>query len=263
MKLGKNRMKRMIFMALAIILAGPVFLSSSDVVAAPLQLKLASSTINISTFYNGTTLDVHGLVPVGADVVLQVSGPREDVHLKEKGKVAGFLWMNKNDVLLENTPAVYMIYTSADPKGKFVSPELGIGYKALVKDIVINPESADKAFIFAEYVKLMEESGVYAINEGTVTYGATSAAGREFSATLTIPSKMAAGEYHVTAMSLQDGVVTGRVQEKLDLQLTGLPATISELAYGRPLLFGFMAVFIAVSAGLIIGVIFRGGGGAH
>ncbi len=263
MKLGKNRMKRMIFMALAILLAGPVFLLASDAVAVPLELKLASATINISTFYNGTTLEVHGLVPVDADVVLQVSGPREEVHLKEKGKVAGFLWMNKNDVVLENTPAVYMLYTPAGSQAKLIGPELGIGYKALVKDIAISPESADKDFIFAEYVKLMEESGVYAINEASVAYGATTADGREFSATLTIPSKMTAGEYHVTAMSVQDGVVVGQVQEKLDLQLSGLPATISALAYGRPLLFGFMAVFIAVSAGLIIGVIFRGGGGAH
>ena len=171
--------------------------------------------------------------------------------------------MNKTDVSLENTPAVYMLYTPAGPKEKFIGPELGIGYEALLKDISITPDTEDKAFIFAEYVKLMEQSGIYAINEGTVNYGAANDNMKGFSATLTIPSKMSAGSYTVEATALSNGFTTGRTSENLTLELSGLPAAISSLAYGRPLLFGIMAVFIAIAAGLIIGVLFRGSGGAH
>ena len=229
----------------------------------PLLIELASKTIQISTFYNGTTLEVTGSVPADADVVLQVSGPKKDVHLKEKGKVAGFLWMNKSDVSLENTPAVYMVYTPAGPKDKFVNPKLGVGYEALIDDITITPESEDKDFIFGEYVKLMEKAGVYGINENTVTYGDANEGMKEFFATLVIPSKMSAGDYKVEAIAVKDGAVLSRTSENLTLELSGLPKTIATMAYGSPLLFGFMAVFIALATGLLIGVIFRGGSGAH
>ena len=256
-------MNRILKCLLAVVLVSLVLPWSSMAAEEPLLLELANSNIKISTFYNGTTLEVTGSLPADADVVIQVSGPKKDVHLKEKGKVAGFLWMNKTDVSLENTPAVYMVYTPPGSTDKFLSPELGIGYKALVDGIGIMPESEDKAFIFGEYVKLMEKSGVYAVNEGTVNYGEVNDGVKGFAVTLDIPSKMSAGDYTVEAIGIRDGAAFSRTQEKLTLELSGLPATIASLAFGKPLLFGFMAVFIAVATGLLIGVIFRGGGGAH
>ncbi|MBA3005062.1 MAG: hypothetical protein FP810_00445 [Desulfocapsa sp.] len=260
----KNIMKRVVYGLLTVVLVSLAWFNSSMAAEGPLLLELAKTNIKISTFYNGTTLDVAGSLPADEDVVVQLSGPKKDVHLKEKGKVAGFLWMNKTDVSLENTPAVYMVYTpTGSTADKFLNPDLGVGYQALVKDITSNPESADKTFIFGEYVKLMEKSGVYAINEGTVKYGEPNDGMKSFIITLTIPSKMSAGTYKVAALAMKDGVVTSRVTEDLTLELSGLPAAISSMAYGRPLLFGFMAVFIAVGAGLLVGVLFRGGGGAH
>jgi len=256
-------MNKIMYSLLTVVLVSLVLPWSSRAAEEPLLLELASTTIKISTFYNGTTLEVTGSLPEDADVVLQVSGPKKDVHLKEKGKVAGFLWMNKTDVSLENTPAVYMVYTPSGPADNFLRPELGVGYKALVKDIAISPESEDKAFIFGEYVKLMEKSGVYAVNEGTITYGEPNNGVKGFTATLTIPSKMSAGDYTVEAIAVKNGAVISRTHENLTLELSGLPATIASLAYGRPLIFGIMAVVIAIGTGLIIGVLFRGGGGAH
>ena len=259
----EKTMNRIIYGLVTFLLMSLAWAGSSPAADKPLRLELATSALKISTFYNGTTLQVSGSLPEDADVILQVSGPKKDVHLKEKGKVAGFLWMNKTDVSLENTPAVYMVYTPKGPTEQFISPELGVGYKALSKDITIEPETEDKAFIFGEYVKLMEKSGVYAINEATVSYAEPNQGVKNFSATLTIPSKMNAGNYTIEAIAVQDGTAISRVQDNLTLELSGLPAAISSLAYGRPMLFGIMAVFIAIATGLIIGVIFRGGGGAH
>jgi len=259
----EKTMNRIVYGLVTFLLVSLAWIGSSSAAGEPLQLKLATTNIKISTFYNGTTLEVTGSMPVDTDVVLQVSGPKKDVHLKEKGKVAGVLWMNKTDVSLENTPAVYMVYTPAGPADKFLSPELGVGYKALVKDIEISPESEDKAFIFGEYVKLMEKSGVYALNNGAIKYGEINNGVKGFAATLTIPSKMCAGDYQVEAIAIKDGAVTSQTHEALTLELSGFPAIISNLAFGSPLIFGIMAVFIAIATGLIIGVLFKGGGGSH
>jgi len=254
--------KQITFSLMAALLLIPAFASTASA-DTPLSLKLATNTIQISTFYNGTSLKVSGSIPADTDVVLQISGPKHDVHLKEKGKVAGFLWMNKTDVSLENTPAVYMVYTPQGPKENFLSLKLGIGYTALEEGVTIEPASADKDFIFGEYVKLMEKSGVYAVKENGITYSSPQNGSKDFTATLAIPSKMSAGDYTVKAVAVKDGTIIDQTKELLTLELTGLPAIIASLAYGSPLLFGFMAVFIAIGAGLIIGMIFRGGGEAH
>ena len=263
MDMEKNNMLQKIFTLLVFLAAGLYVSGSVCFAAQGLQMQLAADTINISTFYNGTTLEVSGTAPADADVVLEVSGPKQDVHLKEKGKVLGFLWMNKTDVSLENAPADYMIYTPENAGKDIIGLKTGIGYQSVVRNIVIKPETADKAFIFGEYVKLMEKAGVYAINQGAVKYGSVKDGVKSFSATLIIPSKMSAGKYHVKAFAVQDGAVADQLQTDLTVQLQGFPALISSLAYNHSLLFGIMAVVIAIAAGLFVGVLFKGGGGSH
>ena len=262
MDMENNIMWRKLITILVFLAAGLYFSSSVCFAADNLQLQLADDTINITTFYNGTTVEVSGSAAADADVVLEVSGPKKDVHLKEKGKVLGFLWMNKTDVSLENTPADYMVYTPENG-GDLLNQKTGIGYQALVKDIKIEPETEDKAFIFGEYVKLMEKSGVYAINQGDVKYGPVNNGVKSFSATLNIPSKMAAGMYHVKAFAVKGGDVVDQTQSDLTIQLQGLPAIISSLAFNHSLLFGIMAVVIALACGLLVGALFKGGGGGH
>ncbi len=259
-----NKFKKLSYLVgMTVLLLIPVLCAAAPTTGKQIHINLSQKIISISTFYNGTTLEVKGSVPEDNDALIVVSGHKHDVHLKEKGKVAGFLWMNKTDVSLENTPAVYMVYSPEGATKKFLNAETGIGYKALVKDISIQPESEDKAFIFSEYVKLMEKSGVYAINESSIVYGSVKKGMKEFSVTLSIPSKMTPGTYSVKALAVKNGTTVSETSEDLNLELTGLPATIAKLAYGSPLLFGFMAVFIAIATGLLIGMIFRGGGGAH
>lgn len=229
----------------------------------PVNLELSDPLIKISTFYNGTTLEASGIIPADADVLLRVSGSKENVHLKVKGKVAGILWMNKSDAELDNTPSVYMLYTPAKKSALLEYKGVGMGYKSLANGISVKPESADKDFIFAEYVKLMEDAGVYTVNEGSVHYKDMKNGQKRFAATLTIPSKMSAGEYTVEAVTVKNEHFLGRSKTKLVLVLSGLPRVIAALAFGHSLLFGIMAVFIAVATGLIIGTLFKGGGGSH
>ena len=236
------------------------WLPAHGVHAADIDLALAQSTIKISTFYNGTTLKLSGSVPADAEAVIQVDGAKHTVPLKVKGKVAGVLWMNKTDVELENTPSVYMLYT---PKNFTISPSFDAGYDALEKDITIIPETADKHFVFGEFIKLMEKSAVYGINNGAVTYGSINNGHKPFTATITIPPKMNAGDYTITAFAVKNSTMLASTAQKLTIEFAGLPKAIASLAFGMPLLFGIMAVFIAVATGLIIGVLFKGGGGAH
>lgn len=270
-------MSRTIYGILLCVLAALISSGVSLAASGDPTLQLARTTLQITTFYNGTTLKASGTLPADTDVLLHVIGAKKDVALKVKGKVAGLLWMNKTDVELENAPSVYMVYTPEKVGKDLLLSQLegdaralvkdvamlGIGYKALVKDIAIKPETADKKFVFGEYVKLMEHAGVYGVHNGTVEYGAAKGGKKAFTVTLTIPPKMNAGKYLIEAITIKDGKAVGRASEEITIELSGLPKIIASLAYEHSLLFGIMAVAIAVATGLLIGVLFKGGGGAH
>ncbi|BCO10824.1 hypothetical protein GF1_32000 [Desulfolithobacter dissulfuricans] len=258
--------KNLFYMKPTLLVAALVLLlaSATTVLAADqVQMELSTSVIRIPAFYNGTTLEASGTVPADADVVIRVMGPREDVHLKEKGKVFGFLWMNKTDVTLGNTPAVYMLYVPENRGSELLSPELGLGYQALEQEVTLEPASEDKPFVLGEYVKLMEKYGVYDDHAGTVRYTDTPAGERHFSTTLTIPPKMKPGQYQVQCYAVRDGRVSGQTGETLTIELTGMPALIANMAYNHALMYGIIAVCIAIAAGLLMGMLFKGKGGAH
>ncbi|WP_456473302.1 TIGR02186 family protein [Desulfolithobacter sp.] len=258
--------KNQFYMKPAILVSALVFLlafATTGVAADQVQMELSTRVIRIPAFYNGTTLEVTGTVPADADVVIRVMGPREDVHLKEKGKVFGFLWMNKTDVTLGNTPAVYMLYVPENRGRELLSPKLGLGYQALEQEVSLEPASEDKSFVLGEYVKLMEKYGVYNDHAGTVMYTGNAGPGRSFSATLTIPPKMKPGQYQVQCYAVRDGRVSGQTGDTLTIELTGMPALIANMAYNHALTYGIIAVCIAIAAGLLMGMLFKGKGGAH
>ena len=72
----KNIMKRVVYGLLTVVLVSLAWFNSSMAAEGPLLLELAKTNIKISTFYNGTTLDVAGSLPADEDVVVQLSGPK-------------------------------------------------------------------------------------------------------------------------------------------------------------------------------------------
>ncbi|MBU0484499.1 MAG: TIGR02186 family protein [Proteobacteria bacterium] len=232
--------------------------------AAEISLNIAPTTVEITTFYNGSTIEVKGDVAADAEVLVLVSGSGEELHVKKKGKVGGLFWMNVGDMTFENVPRVYMIYTGKELADKLENKSMGLGFNALEGVVEIKPESEDNSFYFKEFVRLKESQGLYSKSGEAVTYGATSNGVRSFQATLTIPPQMKQDSYTVAAYAVKDNHVLANSTAKLELKMVSFPAQLSRLAFNHSLMYGIMAVIIAILAGLIISAIFKSkGDGAH
>lgn len=239
-----------------------IFLVQSGALASKgnLELKLNPSHIEIGTFYNGTTVIAKGKVPAGTEVILRISGHYTELHLKKKGKIGGLLWMNIGDVTVANVPEVFMVVCSKGMKDRIDDPELNLGYRYLEKMMTIEPKGEDKGFIFREFVKLQEQSGTYGIFSGNVNYTGEAEGLRTFEATIPIPAKMKQGEYKVEAFAVKGGEIIGSSARELALKQVGFPALVSKLAFDYSLIYGIGAVIIAIFAGLLMGILFKGGG---
>ncbi len=246
---------------------GACLVSAASAAGVPVKLHVEPNAIHIGATYNGIDITVTGEVPDGTDAVIRLMAKGEHIKLKKKGKALGLLWMNMDTIELHDCPSIFMV---AVPKSLSPSTEeakknwenLALGFKALEKQVEITPEQKDKPAVFKEFIKLKKKEGKYLTYYDSVKYS-TAKDVRKFSATLAMPSGIVAGEYRVQAFAVRDGAVAGSAETSIKVSQVGLPAMLSNLAFNHSLLYGIMAVIVAIFAGLITGVLFKGGKGAH
>lgn len=231
--------------------------------AADVTVKMTPQPVSISTFYNGTTVMVRGTIPASAEAVIRLSGEGEDLHLKKKGKVAGLLWMNTGDLTFHNAPRVYKLYTASALNDIGSSPAADFSFTALTDRIEISPAGEDKVFLISEFVRLKEEDGLYSQEGDTISYGAAQDGMKTYQTAMAIPPAMKQGNYTVElAVVGADGQVA-TFARPLELRQVGFPAQLTSMAFGHATWYGVMAVIIALVAGLFMGIVFKGKGGAH
>jgi uncharacterized protein (TIGR02186 family) len=236
--------------------------------ATHLQIRLAPNVILMGATYNGTTLLVSGAIPKDAEAFVRVTGELEDVKLKKKGRALGLLWMNMGSVNIRQAPNVFLLCPSkALEEISQTNQEnwrrLGLGFEGLKGRVGVTPASEDKDALFKEFVKLKEIKELYAVYENAIAYGSTSGSMKPFTATVGIPSDMPQGVFKIEVFAIRDDAVLAAGTQEMKVAEVGLPAMMSSMAFHHGTLYGIVAVMVAILAGLLTGVVFKGGKGAH
>ena len=227
--------------------------------AEKLKIRLEPNVVIIGATYNGATIRVTGEVPANSEAVVYVTGHRKDTEFKKKGKALGLLWMNMGTVVFHNAPNLYLIFTSQNADTR----SLPVGFEALKNEISISPEGEDKDFLFREFLKLKTKEGLYSITQGAVEYGKETGQMKPFTCIVSLPSKLVPGNYEVHVAAINSGKIIASAQEVLKAEEKGLPRLVATLAFRHSTTYGILATVIAILAGLIMGIIFKGGKGGH
>jgi uncharacterized protein (TIGR02186 family) len=232
--------------------------------------KNEPNLIAVGALFNGTQLTVSGNVGINNDVVVLVSGKQEALALKKKGKALGLLWMNLGDVHIKNVPNVYLLYSS---KANMASAEqnpntwekLGFGFEYLKKEMEIEAPQAERDMMANEFLKLKQKQGLYAFHPGEISFEQKNETEKSFAAAVWIPPRIPFGEYQINVMEMNNGRIIDTAKHELKVKEEGIPLMLSSLAFNHSLLYGLLAVFVAVVAGLAMDFFFGTGkgGGAH
>jgi uncharacterized protein (TIGR02186 family) len=232
--------------------------------------KNEPNLIAIGALFNGTQLTVSGKVGIENDVVVLVSGKQEALTLKKKGKALGLLWMNLGDVHIKNVPNLYILYSSgANMASASSNPNtgvnLGIGFEYLKKEMEIEAPQVDRDSLANEFLKLKQKQGLYAFHPGKISFEQKNETEKSFTAGVWIPPRVPVGAYQITVMEIHNGQIVDTSTHELKVKEEGIPLMLSSLAFNHSLLYGFLAVLIAVAAGLAMDFFFGTGkgGGAH
>jgi len=231
-----------------------------------LNVTVQPEHILIGAGYNGKHVHITGKIPSDATSLIRVTSKPEHYNLKQKGRALGFLWMNLGSVEISKVPGVFLLYRSGGTPthtNQQARQELDLGLEGLRKQAEIVAKGEDVDTLFDEYVKLKEKSGLYDVVDNAISYGPDEAGMKTFNAFLTLPAALPPGTYDIEVFAIKDGIIDESVVKKIDAKEVGTPAWISTLAYKHGILYGVLAVMVAVLAGLLTGTLFKGAKGAH
>lgn len=254
-----------IFLTVFIIFLGMIITETNA--PAKLTIKANHDHIKIDFFYHGSTVSVAGNADSGTDLIIKIASPDEHETLKQKGKVAGFLWMNTGTLDLEKVPNLYSIYSTKNIEDILSTDEMDkyvIGYPALNRHIEIKPASneIEKSKWFNEFVKYKESSNLYKTSSGKIT--TSSKDGKQAYYILTAwPYQAPPGDYLVTVYAVKDKKVLEKAEAKVQVEQVGIVKIFAGMAKSKAALYGIISIVAALTAGFGVGLIFRKGGGAH
>ncbi|MFH0782845.1 MAG: TIGR02186 family protein [Pseudomonadota bacterium] len=239
-----------------------VLIPSLALADGPMTISATPNTILMGARYDGISLKVAGSVPAGSDVVLRFTGAPEDLHLREKGKVFGLLWMNVGKVALKNVPKVCLIDSSRSfaDLGAIAEP---FRLESLGSSVEVEKDAAGGEIdVIHELLLLKKNDHLYHESAGGVVLGPDKGDSRTFTADIAVPSALAPGHYSVEAVAVRGGALVGKASSAVEASLSGFPGWLAKMAFERSLLYGVLATVIAIVSGLAIGLIFQSKG-AH
>jgi uncharacterized protein (TIGR02186 family) len=227
------------------------------------RITVKPEVIDIGAFYNGTTLTATGSVPADSEAIVRFIGTACDLHMKERGKVGGIMWMNLDSITFKGAPSVCLVSSAAD-LDRLVENG-GASLKALrlsglERSVQVEANGGGHENAFNEFLKLKQKEGLYRETFGNISYGSPSGGLKTFQAEVPIPSRLTPGSYKVELSVVRNGEVIARVERPVTVNLVGFPALLAGLAFGHSALYGILATIIALLAGLGIGLVFQGKG---
>jgi uncharacterized protein (TIGR02186 family) len=222
------------------------------------RVQIEPDNVRIGIFYAGQTIRVKASTPASREIVIRVTGPEQPLALKKKGKKFGVLWMSVGEVHYAAVPAVYLLRSSGKLE-EIATPEtldrLKLGFDALRDQIPAGSEDGARE-LFGELVKLKQKDHLFFSEVAGVQLDPSGSGRQEATGVFFLPAKAPVGDYTVDVFSFQDhqGELIGTA--KIHLQRGSVVSSITSLAANHGLLYGCLAVAVAILAGLLTGFIF-------
>jgi len=251
----------------ALIFAVFALLLMAERASAELTATANHDHIKIDFFYHGSTVSVRGISEPNTDLIIKITSPEQHQELREKGKVAGLLWMNVGKLNFENAPNLYSLHSTRDIDNILSREELDkyvIGYSALEKHTEIIPAANEdeKKMWFDHFIKFKESSKLYMVSSGKINL--TEKDGKQnYYVLLEWPYQARPDHYTITVYAVKNRKVVETAETHVSVEQVGVIKSLAGMSKNNGALYGIISILAALGAGFGVGMVFRKGGGAH
>ena len=211
--------------------------------------------VAITTGFTGTDVLLFGTTEGEGDIIIVVRGPTRREVVRRKGRHAG-IWVNDTEIVFRDVPSYYWL-ASSRPIETLLRPAAldrhGIGVQHLRFATVGKADADAFAGFRAGLIRNKVLSGLFTVQSRDVDFLGQ----RLFRSTIHFPSNVPTGSYTVHVFLVRDGGVASAQTVPLTIAKIGLGAEVYRFAHASSVLYGIIAIVIALLAGLFAGVIFR------
>lgn len=232
--------------------------------AAPVRLitDISQSRIDIVYTFKGTELLVFGAIqyPRGSvpderpGLAIVVRGPAEPITLRKKARVAG-IWINTASVRFETAPGFYAVATSApiktlvDERNAAIW-EIGVDYLQLSPSSGGGPDADEFTH---GLTSLRRRTGLWSEQEGRIRITQNIL----YQARIAIPSAVPVGAYTAEIYLIRHSRVIARAAVPIVIDKSGFERWVYVAAQDHGLIYGVVAVGLALLAGWGAGLVVR------
>ncbi|MGW8300613.1 MAG: TIGR02186 family protein [Desulfobacterales bacterium] len=222
-------------------------------------MAIQPEVLDIGTFYSGCQVTISGEVPKGQDVVVEIAGPVANGQFDLKGRVGPF-WMTNGRAEMDGAPAMYAILLPGGRDWQKKASSLGLGLERLRNEIAIQSATVPPDELFNMFLELKKSEGLYVVEDNAVAYAAENNGLRRFTAVCHFPRSTVAGNYTIKATEIINGAKGMELSRSFTVDEVGFSRLVYDLATNQRLVYGILAVAIALFAGAVMGLLFKGGG---
>lgn len=221
-----------------------------------LTVDLSKHEVAVAVNYAGADLVLFGATEGPGDVIVEVRGPLRSEVVRQKERIAG-IWLNRNEMIFDRVPAFYAIASSA-PLDRILKPEQQARDRIGPDNLWLVPQnskaSAKEVALFrSALVRNKQREKLFPEKPTAVKFLGS----RLFRTDIRFPANATVGAYKVNVLLVKDGRIVSSVQTPLILSRVGFEARIFKLAHTQSLVYGLLAIAIAVVAGWLASVFFR------
>lgn len=226
-------------------------------------LGLSRDKVAITTSFDGSDILIFGAVkreePILQDspleVVITVEGPSHPVTVRRKEKRLG-IWVNTDVVDVDAAPSFYAVATTG-PLREVLSETENQRHKITIDHAIRSvgaPMDIANAQSFSEAViRIRERNGLYQTLENQVALDQQTL----FRTAIDMPANLTEGSYTARIFLTRNGAVVSKYETTIDVQKVGLERFLFTLSRQQPMVYGLMALFIAIAAGWGASTAFR------
>jgi len=230
-----------------------------------IQIGLANETVSITSNFIGSEVVVFGSVE-GADprlldkgeyhIVVVLVGPRENVTVRRKERKLG-IWINGAAQEFRNVPLSYSLASTA-PLNE-IADEHSLKFRQLgFKNLNIESTGVSRSPIeteqFRDSLQRLKSNGMlYSQRDDGVQFLSPSL----FRAQLFVPANVPIGLHTAQAYLFHAGKFKASKSATLDVRKDGFEQITYDMAHENGLLYGIIAVLIAIATGWLASVVFR------
>lgn len=246
------------WLALVSLLLLPGATAAEEVVAG-----LSHDSISITANFDGSDLLIYGAVkreePIPKDsvldVIITVEGPSEPVVVRRKSRTMG-IWVNTSGVVIDRAPSFYAVATSRpldDILSQTEDLRRHISTRQMIRSVGAPTEITDSAAFTDALIRLREAKSLYVLKENSVDLKADTL----FSTDFDLPADLIEGDYRTRIFLLRDKKLVASEETSIDVRKVGLERWLFDLSRQQPVIYGVLAIVLALVAGWAASAAFR------